>query len=508
MNIFLVLLFFIEANPRVYGPHDPTPIDYFGQQPPGTTAQLFAPGLISTNQYEHSAPAFSPDGQLVLWTVVNKEYRASMLEMKYENGTWSAPHRPSFADSTADDYYPSFAPDGKKLYFSSRRKAPAGYAETADMSIWEVTRTSRGWGKPQPIDASASPGREYAHSVTDSGTLYFSSALDWNIHKVEKHRAGYAKPVRLPYSLNSVEYEDGPFIAPDESFLIFESQRPEGIDGSLDLYISFRNQAGQWSVPINMGPNVNSASAERFARLSPDGKYLFFGSNRNSSAERWGFDIYWIDATILDELRTDATAKAIIPQPLGNELITALSENNVPRSHRALEAWLRVYPGSFDAAVLFGSLLRKQKRYTEAETVVTSALRTWPGNATLLLEAALVRLGLNDAQRATALLSPVLQSGERQRERYLYLSNALLDMGKWEESEAYFAKASALFTNQYEQFRRAKKYALMGEKSKAFEYLNRAVALGHTSKPEYERDADLQSLKTDARWKALVEKLK
>src|SRR6185295_7407086 len=67
-------------------------IDYLGQASPGLKAELFAPGIISTKNYEHSAPAFSPDGTVVLWTVVSKSYRASMMEMKYENGKWSSPH--------------------------------------------------------------------------------------------------------------------------------------------------------------------------------------------------------------------------------------------------------------------------------------------------------------------------------------------------------------------------------------------------------------------------------
>jgi hypothetical protein len=43
---------------------------------------------------------------------------------------------------------------------------------------------------------------------------------------------------------------------------------------------------------------------ERFPRLSPDGKYFFFASNRDKSEGKVGFDYYWIDARIIDELRT------------------------------------------------------------------------------------------------------------------------------------------------------------------------------------------------------------
>ncbi len=68
-------------------------IDYLGQQPPGRVAKVFAPALISTDSMEHSAPAFSPDGTVVLWTVVTGVYRAFLLEMKYEQGKWTAPRR-------------------------------------------------------------------------------------------------------------------------------------------------------------------------------------------------------------------------------------------------------------------------------------------------------------------------------------------------------------------------------------------------------------------------------
>lgn len=63
-----------------------------------------------------------------------------MLEMVHENGKRSAPQRPSFADSTADDFYPSFSPDGQILYFGSRRKPPQGYPQGPDMRILRVAR--------------------------------------------------------------------------------------------------------------------------------------------------------------------------------------------------------------------------------------------------------------------------------------------------------------------------------------------------------------------------------
>jgi Tol biopolymer transport system component len=275
-------------------------------------AELFAPGMISTNLNEHSSLAFSPNGTVVLWAVMDSNYRGRLFEMKYANGVWSKPASPSFADATSDDYCPSFSTDGRKLVFSSRRRA-VGYPEGRGNRIWSVERMADGWGTSVPFDTTVSKAQEFSHSIAKNGTLYFSSALDGaknlDICIAEKTNAGYAKPDLLPYSINTEGYEYGPYIAPDEDFLIFESTRPEGIDGSHDLYISFKNKKQHWGMPVNMGPKINSGSMERFPRLSPDGKYLFFGSNRDQSAGKKGFDIYWIDAKVIDELRNAATAK-------------------------------------------------------------------------------------------------------------------------------------------------------------------------------------------------------
>jgi hypothetical protein len=488
-------------------------IDYLGQDPPNTSAEVFAPGIISTDGFEHSSPAFSPDGNVVLWTVVSKKYRASLMEMKKESGKWTKPQRPSFADSTADDYYPSFSPDGKRLYFSSRRKLPDANANGDDIRIWMVDRNANGWGIPVPFDTIVSRGGDYAHSTTTDGTIYFSSSLgggtNWNIRKAEIIDGTYIKPEQLPYSINSVGYEEGPCIAADESFLIFESQRPESIDGGLDLYISFRTKDDHWSIPLNMGPKINSRSSERFARVSPNGKYLFFGSNRDQSIGRWGFDIYWIDAEVINELRRDSSSQVAIENPLGDEVIDALFRNDYVHSGTLLESWLNYHPNSLDAIIIYSAVLRRQKRFEEAQRLLTTTKTSrWSNNASVLMELALVKYGMHRKDEAEKLLAPILLEGDQLREQYISISFSLLDMGNLKASEGYFEKAMAIFPSSFPYHRRACALARAGEKDKAFEALNKAVDHGGlTSKKDYENNGDLQSLRSDARWKALLMRL-
>jgi len=492
--------------------HD-IPINYLGQKPPGMQAEIFAPGIISSPLSEHSSPAFSPDRKTVLWTVMNQSYRGSIWEMKYQNGKWTKPARPAFADSTADDYYPSFSADGSQVYFSSRRKLPAGYPEDRDICIWQVDRTRGGWGKPMPFDTLASQGQDYAHSVSAKGNIYLSSAKsggsNLNLKSAALMNGRYSSPVLLPYNINSLGYEDGPFIAPDESFLIFESQRPDGIGGSLDLYISFKSKNGQWSLPMNMGPKINSAHGERFARLSPDGKYLFFGSGRNMSEESWGFDIFWIDAGIIADLKKDPAAQTLIDESMGQLLIEALHQDDIKKSSALLKDWVRKYPHGVDAFVLYTSMLRKEQRYADANKLMEGMPPGWANNVYVISERALVNFGLHRDEEANALLLPILGQGDQQRDRLLYLSASLLDMRRLDISDIYFDKAMQLGAGSFPYYQRACALARIGEKDRAFTALEKAVDLGGFNvRKEYENEDAFHSLHADERWAKLLEKLK
>lgn len=100
--------------------------------------------------------------------------------------------------------------------------------------------------------------------------------------------------------VNSGEWTAHPFIAPDESYLIWDSER-EGGFGASDLYISFRQENGSWGPAINMGKEVNSSGWDAYATVTPDGKYMLF--NRGMNEDNTNVDIYWIDAKIIEQLR-------------------------------------------------------------------------------------------------------------------------------------------------------------------------------------------------------------
>jgi ankyrin repeat protein len=282
------------AFPRLKG-------DYLGQKRPGENAELFALGIVSSKDWEHSSPDFSPDGTEVYWTSISGRMR--ILRMKLEKGKWSAPAPAPFTGF--DDCYPRFSDDGKRLYYVSYRPLIADRKNPGfGINLWFVKRTKSGWAEPRPVGPPFDTGNIFGFSMTREGTVYYAEGggISFDIYRSKFAGRGYSGPERLGEAVNSDYVEDEPFIAPDESYLIFKSMRPGGFGGA-DLYISFRREDGSWTDAKSLGPLINTEHAERFPSVGRDGKYFFFGSDRNGNPG----DIYWVSAGFIEKLRPQSS---------------------------------------------------------------------------------------------------------------------------------------------------------------------------------------------------------
>jgi Tol biopolymer transport system component len=119
----------------------------------------------------------------------------------------------------------------------------------------------------------------------------------------------YSRPKKFDTGYDGMPPDGYPFIAPDESYMLFMSWRPGG-RGMWDLYITFQREDGIWTSPKNMGPKINSDASESFPSVSPDGKYLFFNSNRPSQVRdnvpgHFYGNIYWVNANVIEELKPE-----------------------------------------------------------------------------------------------------------------------------------------------------------------------------------------------------------
>jgi hypothetical protein len=119
-------------------------------------------------------------------------------------------------------------------------------------------------------------------SIARDNTLYFMKASPvtgrFQIYRSQFQGGTYQAPKQLPFSDEQWDNVD-PTVAPDESFLVFASNRPPTAPNDLDLFIVF-HQNGKWGVPEHLEPPINGPTRETEPRLAPDGHTLFFSSRR------------------------------------------------------------------------------------------------------------------------------------------------------------------------------------------------------------------------------------
>ena len=282
LSVFLSLTFLIASctgddqseRPGLGGP-------YLGQEAPGLTPELFAPGVVSTDSLEVMG-VFAPGMNEFYFVRQSAGESPKNLVIQYRDGAWQKPVEESHSGEVA------ISTDGKTMYLGNK------YRE----------RTTSGWSEEKSLGTdfddipimrlTASADGAYVFDERDEiGTIRYSRLLDG------KREA----PKALSEEINTGTFTAHPFIAPDESYLIWDSNR-EGGYGDSDLYISFRQEDGSWGSAINMGEDINTEYEDAYASVTPDGKFLIFHTIQLGETFVESFaNIYWVDAQIIENLR-------------------------------------------------------------------------------------------------------------------------------------------------------------------------------------------------------------
>ena len=288
-SIYLFLICTAIASPNAQDPIAQGP--YLGQTPPGSTPEIFAPGLIceSGKEQRESNGSFSSDGKTFCCLKASGVY----MTQETEAGWMPLERIQSIPGDSSKAWAPYVSPDGKAIFFSNE-----------DLNV--TRKTENGWSWPQRIPEPVnSASEEFGFGLAADNTLYFCS-----------HRPGgqggcdlwvapcadgtWPKVTNIGDTINTAHNDCGAAIAPDQSFMVFWSNRPGGY-GTYDLYVSLRQPDGNWSKPQNLGKKINTRAYEMAASISPDGKYLFF--------TRYGreADIYWVDLQAVLSNLSDTT---------------------------------------------------------------------------------------------------------------------------------------------------------------------------------------------------------
>ncbi|NQZ24299.1 MAG: hypothetical protein HRT53_19900 [Colwellia sp.] len=260
----------VEGNNDLEGP-------YLGQKPPGLIPKLFAPGIVSTKEYLETEVLFLPDMRELSFTRSGGKYKEpTLFVMQYKNNSWS---RKAVPATDINKYKERFSPNVSEMKKHEAFK---------DIPITGFTESANGTYYFYYIDFERD-GR---------GHMSYSRLIDGK----------YEEPQKMSKAINTGKYIAHPFIAPDESYLMWDAEK-EG-ENTPDIYISFRQKDGSWGTAINMGDKINTAHYEQRAKVTPDGKYLFFWKgdvkHREDGSRYVVGNPYWVDAQIIETLRPKA----------------------------------------------------------------------------------------------------------------------------------------------------------------------------------------------------------
>jgi len=244
--------------------------NYLNNTPPKKEPVIFAKEIVSTSADEICFEISSTGKEIMI-------DRSGIILMSTQvDGEWTDLSIAPFSGKTVDGEC-CFSPDGRKIYFASRRPLQGA---TGTLNTWVSEKSGEEWGPPYPIKEPLWDNNTHAVSVSESGNVFMSG--------VEVYRlidGTYLPKVRLSDNIEGTH----PFISPDEKFIII-CARGEG-RWDKDLYISFNND-GSWSDPQPLNDRINTRSKESNPFVTPDGKYLFFQRANN---------IYWVEfSSILD----------------------------------------------------------------------------------------------------------------------------------------------------------------------------------------------------------------
>ena len=262
---------------------------YLGQKPPELIPIPFAPGLVSTEIYEYDG-AFTPDMKAFYFIRRGEDNKKSAFyEYKYNevNGMWEK-------SEIASPWIgrPVIAPDGETMHLGDRY----------------LKRTESGWSELQNLEPpTVSNDSMYIMRLSSSanGTYYFDTYKEndstFPIRYSRLIDGKHEDPIALPKAINTGAFLSHPFIAPDESYLLFDAERKDGF-GESDIYISFKQKDGTWSNGVNLGDKINTNAWEASASITPDGKYLFF--SRNVGSDKFeNVDIFWVSTEVINKVR-------------------------------------------------------------------------------------------------------------------------------------------------------------------------------------------------------------
>lgn len=297
--IFLILVFALVLNAcdlkkqrSIEGDLPTVENSYFGQKPPGLIPEVFAPDIVSIDGRFEGTVSFSPELTEMYFAADNEDEETSIYFSKLQEDKWTPIKNLDFTNGKKnEEMHPFVSPDGKRIYFTAMDSA------FTDEKIWYVNRLEDSWSDAVLLDSPINDDLVFFPNQAKNGDLYY-----FNLSKFKTYYAPNKNGEFPEVREVALEFGHHAFISPSQDYLIVTARNEEEGRRDNDMYVYFKEQDGTWTKPINLGNTINSSLNEKGPRVTPDGKYLFFGRDERD-IEPGLANIYWVSTAVIEKLR-------------------------------------------------------------------------------------------------------------------------------------------------------------------------------------------------------------
>ncbi|WP_109829932.1 OmpA family protein [Reichenbachiella versicolor] len=215
------------------------------------------------------------------------KYAELSRDVRVMSPTTSDPVEVSSINSSSNDLTPQVSPTGTKMYFTSSRSGGVlSDSGKVAQDIFYSDLVNGQWSTPQLMPAPINSDKDdFGASFSGDGqTMVYvrcgekESVGNCDLYITHLKGTKWTEPVNMGNVVNSPEWDSQPTISSDGTRIIFASARKGGY-GGIDLYMTSKNQYGQWGVAVNLGSIVNTPFKDSSPYLAPDGKSLYYASN-------------------------------------------------------------------------------------------------------------------------------------------------------------------------------------------------------------------------------------
>jgi len=264
---------------------------YFGQKPPNSIPEIFAPAIVSINGRNESAITFSPELDEIYFHAKDGDEKTAIYFSKHTGLKWTPIEKADFTNGEIDEEAnPFVSPDGKKIYFT------AYSSDLSDTGGWYVNRLETSWSEAVKLELSENDDPVFFANQAINGNIYYFNISKMKLYAAAYRNGGFLEPKEVKIAPGFYHF----FTSPNEDYSVGHGPNKEDESRKdRDIYVSFKEKDGTWANPISLGNVVNSNFNEGVPTLSPDGKFLFFSRDEEDGTE----NIYWVSTEIISELK-------------------------------------------------------------------------------------------------------------------------------------------------------------------------------------------------------------